>query len=72
MTGMTLDQQIEALEAAYTSACEETAAEQGEEIVDGGGWVEIARAIVDLADPGITEEAKSEFCRMNGLERSAR
>jgi hypothetical protein len=66
---MTLDQQISALQAFFDTACADTAADQGEEIVDCGGWVELARAAVDLAEAHISAEAKREFLRMNGVER---
>jgi hypothetical protein len=65
---MTLDEQISALQAFYDTACADTAADQGEEIVDCGGWVELARATVDLAEPHISTEAKREFLRMQGIE----
>jgi hypothetical protein len=58
------------LQADYDAACADTAADQGEEIVDCGGWVELACATVSLAAPDISAEAKREFLRMNGIERS--
>jgi hypothetical protein len=67
--GMSLDEQIELLQQDYDAACRDTAADQGDEIVATGGWVELARATVDLADAGITAEAKAEFLRINGVER---
>jgi hypothetical protein len=67
--GMTVDEQVALLQQAYEGACDDTAADQGDGIVDCGGWVELARATVDLAEPGITAEAKAEFLRMLGVER---
>jgi hypothetical protein len=66
---MTLEKQIEFLQDAYDVACKDTIADQGEEIVDTGGWSEIAQAIVDLAPDRIGDEAKREFLRMQGIER---
>lgn len=64
---LSLEEQIRALEREYDGACADTAADQGEAVVDGGGWVELARAVADLAGPEISEEARREFLRMQGL-----
>ena len=68
---MNLEQQVSKLQHGYDGACEDTAAEQGEEVVDGGGWSEIANSILSLSymDTDISEKARNEFARRNGVER---
>lgn len=66
--GLDLEAQVARLQEALRAACADTAADQGEEIVETGGWYELARAVMDLAGPEITAEAKAEFARRNGLE----
>jgi hypothetical protein len=63
-----LEAQVARLDAEFASACEDTAADQGEQIVETGGWHELARAVMDLAGPEISDAAKAEFARRNGLE----
>lgn len=62
-----LEAQVARLEDALLTACEDTAGDQGDEIVDTGGWAELAHAVADLAGPEITAAAKAEFFRRNGL-----
>jgi len=40
-------------------------------VVDGGGWSEIANSIISLSymDTDISEKARNEFARRNGVER---
>jgi hypothetical protein len=64
---MLLDEQIDSLQREFDAACQDTAADQGDDIVECGGWVDLARATVDLAGPEIEPEAKREFLRMQGL-----
>ena len=64
---MLIDEQIDSLQREFAAACQDTAADQGQDAVDNGGWIDLARATVDLAAPDITDEAKREFLRMHGL-----
>jgi hypothetical protein len=66
-----LEEAIDQLETAFLGACEDTEADQPG-AVDAGGWVELARAIADLAGAEISAEAKAEFFRRNGIEAAAR
>jgi hypothetical protein len=63
-----LEAQVARLQDELRAACEDTAADQGEQIVETGGWYELARAVMDLAGPEISDAAKAEFARRNGLE----
>jgi hypothetical protein len=61
-----LDEQVAALQRDYDAALADTAADQGEDIVDAGGWAEIARAVAAL--PGeASPAARAEFLRRHGL-----
>jgi hypothetical protein len=64
---LTLDEQIEQLREQIAAAERDTIADQGDEVLDAGGWVEVTRAVLDLAGPEISDEAKREVRRMSGL-----
>ena len=64
-----LEDQVAALTADHEQACAETAADMGQDLVDNGGWYELANAVLDLAGPEISAEARREFARRLGLPR---
>jgi hypothetical protein len=63
-----LERQVALLEGEYEAACGDCAADMGEEAVDQGGWVELARAVAAMPPEGVTEEAVVEFLRRQGLD----
>jgi hypothetical protein len=42
-------------------------ADHGRSVLDAGGWIEIARAVLDVAPPWISDAARAEYLRCNGL-----
>ena len=58
---MTEDQLMEATETAI----EDATADMGEEPVESGGWIEIVRSVVDMADA--SPAVKAEVLRRHGL-----
>lgn len=64
---LTIDEQLEVLRKAYDAGEQDAIGDYGDEVVDSGGWVEIVRAVCDLVGPEVTEEAKKEFCRTQGV-----
>ena len=67
LAALSVEEQVESLQQAYDQACADTIGDQGEEIVDRGGWAEIARAVADLAGPEVSRQARHEFLRCQGL-----
>jgi len=66
-TDEVLDRQVAALDADYRAAIAGATGDYGPELIDAGGWTEIAQATVELAAADITNAAKIEWLRRQGL-----
>lgn len=64
-----IDAQVTWLYDVQRAAERETIAEQGADVVERGGWIEIALAVLEIAPAWITDAAKREYLRTNGIER---
>jgi hypothetical protein len=65
---LTLDEQISKLCEAVDAAERDVTADQGADVLDAGAWVEVTRAVIALAGPEISDEAKRAVARMTGLD----
>lgn len=63
---MIIDEQVAWLDEQMRLAEEDIEAE-APGVWDTGGWVDYAGSLL-MFNPQISEEAKREFCRRNGLE----
>ena len=67
-----IGEQVRWLYDAQRTAEADAVADHGQEIVDAGGWREVALAVLDLAPEWVTGGAKAEYLRCNGIERPRR
>jgi hypothetical protein len=64
---LTLGEQIQQLEKEYRTAEKDVINDVGEDVLNSGGYSEVAHAVAQGAGPEISVEARSEFLRMQGL-----
>jgi len=64
----TIDAQMTWLYDTQRTAEADAIADAGQAMIDAGGWVEICRAVLGLAPAWVTDAAKREYLRCNGLD----